>query len=59
MNIELNKTKELELTELKTINGGSFGFDVGWFIRASINSLKGSAGYQESIAQYSGYYATH
>lgn len=59
MNDESSKVEELNIADMKTINGGVFGFDVGWFIRVSFKSaFSGPAGYVESAVQYGAFYAT-
>ena len=60
MDIKLSNVKELCQEELNIIEGGSFGFDVGWGLLSVWRvTLEGPAGYAASAAQYAGYYATH
>lgn len=49
----MKNLQELNSKEVETINGGSFGFDVGWFIA---NTITGNfltiGGTQMAIADY-------
>ncbi|MBW8324979.1 MAG: hypothetical protein K0M50_09475 [Prolixibacteraceae bacterium] len=52
--------KDINKDDYQKINGGSFGFDIGWFLGNSINgNFLTSGGCADAVTQYVVFYATH
>lgn len=52
--------KDINQNDYYKINGGSFGFDVGWLLGNTIaGNFLSPGGYADAVLQYSVFYATH